>query len=147
MDLFKLKTMIDSCDFSRSESSCIRISGDECIWLDIFNIVKKKKNNTRWYRGSQANSQYLFIYLFFVRVSRREHGDPQIEELNIGEASEPEGRGTGECSSRIVPQGGARAPLDSHSGLQQQQKTFHIISSDCLNMKSPCKCARKINNM
>lgn len=30
------------------------------------------------------------------RVSRREHGDPQIEELNIGEAAEPEGRGTGE---------------------------------------------------
>lgn len=30
-------------------------------------------------------------------MSRREHGDPQIEELNVGEASEPEGRGTGEC--------------------------------------------------
>lgn len=30
------------------------------------------------------------------RVSRREHGDPQIEELNVGEASEPDGRGTGE---------------------------------------------------
>lgn len=29
-------------------------------------------------------------------MSRREHGDPQIEELNIGEAAEPEGRGTGE---------------------------------------------------
>ncbi|TKS85610.1 Cartilage acidic protein 1 ASPIC [Collichthys lucidus] len=28
-------------------------------------------------------------------VSRREHGDPQIEELNVGEASEPDGRGTG----------------------------------------------------
>ncbi|MEQ2301313.1 Cartilage acidic protein 1, partial [Ameca splendens] len=28
-------------------------------------------------------------------VSRREHGDPQIEELNIGEAAEPDGRGTG----------------------------------------------------
>lgn len=30
-------------------------------------------------------------------MSRREHGDPQIEELNVGEASEPDGRGTGEC--------------------------------------------------
>lgn len=30
-------------------------------------------------------------------MSRREHGDPQIEEMNVGEASEPEGRGTGEC--------------------------------------------------
>ncbi|KAK6328524.1 hypothetical protein J4Q44_G00005020 [Coregonus suidteri] len=28
-------------------------------------------------------------------VTRREHGDPQIEELNVGEAAEPEGRGTG----------------------------------------------------
>uniref|UniRef100_A0A4W4E3N3 EGF-like calcium-binding domain-containing protein n=2 Tax=Electrophorus electricus TaxID=8005 RepID=A0A4W4E3N3_ELEEL len=39
------------------------------------------------YRGSSANRLF--------RVSRREHGDPQIEEMNIGEASEPEGRGTG----------------------------------------------------
>ncbi|XP_017268259.1 cartilage acidic protein 1 isoform X2 [Kryptolebias marmoratus] len=39
------------------------------------------------YRGSSANRLF--------RVSRREHGDPQIEELNIGEAAEPEGRGTG----------------------------------------------------
>ncbi|XP_065153568.1 cartilage acidic protein 1 [Paramisgurnus dabryanus] len=39
------------------------------------------------YRGPSANRLF--------RVSRREHGDPQIEELNIGEAAEPEGRGTG----------------------------------------------------
>ncbi|CAB1429205.1 unnamed protein product [Pleuronectes platessa] len=39
------------------------------------------------YRGPSANRLF--------RVSRREHGDPQIEELNIGKASEPEGRGTG----------------------------------------------------
>uniref|UniRef100_A0AAR2LYB1 Cartilage acidic protein 1b n=1 Tax=Pygocentrus nattereri TaxID=42514 RepID=A0AAR2LYB1_PYGNA len=39
------------------------------------------------YRGASANRLF--------RVSRREHGDPQIEELNIGEAAEPEGRGTG----------------------------------------------------
>ncbi|CAB1312866.1 unnamed protein product, partial [Coregonus sp. 'balchen'] len=31
----------------------------------------------------------------YGRVTRREHGDPQIEELNVGEAAEPEGRGTG----------------------------------------------------
>lgn len=36
------------------------------------------------------------MWCYFDRVSRREHGDPQIEELNIGEAAEPEGRGTGE---------------------------------------------------
>uniref|UniRef100_A0A9J8CKT0 Cartilage acidic protein 1 n=2 Tax=Cyprinus carpio TaxID=7962 RepID=A0A9J8CKT0_CYPCA len=34
-------------------------------------------------------------------VSRREHGDPQIEELNIGEAAEPEGRGTGAAVTDI----------------------------------------------
>ncbi|XP_051946216.1 cartilage acidic protein 1-like [Xyrauchen texanus] len=39
------------------------------------------------YRGPSANRLF--------RVSRREHGDPQIEELNIGEAAEPDGRGTG----------------------------------------------------
>ncbi|KAK9964158.1 hypothetical protein ABG768_005356 [Culter alburnus] len=39
------------------------------------------------YRGPSANRLF--------RVSRREHGDPQIEELNVGEAAEPEGRGTG----------------------------------------------------
>uniref|UniRef100_A0A668TBE4 EGF-like calcium-binding domain-containing protein n=1 Tax=Oreochromis aureus TaxID=47969 RepID=A0A668TBE4_OREAU len=39
------------------------------------------------YRGPSANRLF--------RYSRREHGDPQIEELNIGEAAEPEGRGTG----------------------------------------------------
>lgn len=30
-------------------------------------------------------------------VIRREHGDPLIEELNPGDALEPEGRGTGEA--------------------------------------------------
>ncbi|KAF5910229.1 cartilage acidic protein 1, partial [Clarias magur] len=39
------------------------------------------------YRGSSANRLF--------RVSRRENSDPHIEELNIGEAAEPEGRGTG----------------------------------------------------
>lgn len=39
------------------------------------------------YRGPSANRLF--------RVSRREHTDPLIEELNIGDAAEPEGRGTG----------------------------------------------------
>ncbi|XP_077586241.1 cartilage acidic protein 1 isoform X1 [Stigmatopora nigra] len=45
------------------------------------------------YRGPSANRLF--------RVSRREHGDPQIEELNIGEASEPEGRGTGAVATDL----------------------------------------------
>ncbi|KAG9341073.1 hypothetical protein JZ751_019827, partial [Albula glossodonta] len=39
------------------------------------------------YRGASANRLF--------RVSRRDHADPLIEELNIGEAAEPDGRGTG----------------------------------------------------
>ncbi|XP_026302333.1 cartilage acidic protein 1 [Piliocolobus tephrosceles] len=39
------------------------------------------------YRSSSANRLF--------RVIRREHGDPLIEELNPGDALEPEGRGTG----------------------------------------------------
>ncbi|KAK6482134.1 cartilage acidic protein 1-like isoform X1 [Huso huso] len=39
------------------------------------------------YRGSSANRIF--------RVSRRDHADPLIEELNVGEAAEADGRGTG----------------------------------------------------
>ncbi|XP_061083584.1 cartilage acidic protein 1 [Conger conger] len=39
------------------------------------------------YRGATANRLF--------RVSRREHADPLIDELNVGEAAEPDGRGTG----------------------------------------------------
>ncbi|XP_006033800.1 cartilage acidic protein 1 [Alligator sinensis] len=39
------------------------------------------------YRGSSANRLF--------RVVRREHSDPIVEELNPGDALEPEGRGTG----------------------------------------------------
>ncbi|XP_068806025.1 cartilage acidic protein 1 isoform X3 [Struthio camelus] len=39
------------------------------------------------YRGSSANRLF--------RLVRREHSDPAVEELNPGDALEPEGRGTG----------------------------------------------------
>uniref|UniRef100_A0A8D0H874 Cartilage acidic protein 1 n=1 Tax=Sphenodon punctatus TaxID=8508 RepID=A0A8D0H874_SPHPU len=39
------------------------------------------------YRGPSANRLF--------RIARREHADPAIEELNPGDALEPEGRGTG----------------------------------------------------
>ncbi|KAJ8361418.1 hypothetical protein SKAU_G00179430 [Synaphobranchus kaupii] len=39
------------------------------------------------YRGASPNRLF--------RVSRRDHADPLIEELNVGEAAEPDGRGTG----------------------------------------------------
>lgn len=41
------------------------------------------------------------VMLCLCRVSRREHADPQIEELNIGEAAEPGGRGTGNLIKTI----------------------------------------------
>lgn len=34
-----------------------------------------------------------------LRVSRRANADPVIEELNVGDAAEPQGRGTGRPSS------------------------------------------------
>lgn len=33
--------------------------------------------------------------MFVCRVSRRSNADPLIEELNVGDAVEPQGRGTG----------------------------------------------------
>lgn len=33
-----------------------------------------------------------------LRVSRRANADPLIEELNVGDAAEPQGRGTGRLS-------------------------------------------------
>lgn len=39
----------------------------------------------------------------FYSVIRREHGDPLIEELNPGDALEPEGRGTGKATSSAQP--------------------------------------------
>lgn len=59
----------------------------------------------------------MFAVFLCDRVSRREHGDPQIEELNIGEAAEPEGRGTGESlgNSTSRPLGGAKAPRQNFS--------------------------------
>lgn len=41
--------------------------------------------------------------LLSCRVIRREHGDPLIEELNPGDALEPEGRGTGEGTWGLQP--------------------------------------------
>lgn len=49
----------------------------------------------------------------FYSVIRREHGDPLIEELNPGDALEPEGRGTGKATqlstTHTLGQGEARS--------------------------------------
>lgn len=49
----------------------------------------------------------------FYSVIRREHGDPLIEELNPGDALEPEGRGTGKATQistiHTLGQRGARS--------------------------------------
>lgn len=36
--------------------------------------------------------------MFVHRVSRRADADPLIQELNVGDAAEPQGRGTGQPS-------------------------------------------------
>lgn len=53
----------------------------------------------------------------FYSVIRREHGDPLIEELNPGDALEPEGRGTGK-----TPEGCSASPqLSSWEGRARSQ--------------------------
>lgn len=56
----------------------------------------------------------LALTLVPCRIVRREHSDPVIEELNPGDAMEPEGRGTGEsltlhpcCRAPLTPRGWA----------------------------------------
>lgn len=51
-------------------------------------------------RNGDAFGELSFVYELFShrpvgRVSRRAHADPLIEELNVGDAEEPLGRGTG----------------------------------------------------
>lgn len=62
-------------------------------------------------------------------MSRREHGEPQIEELNIGEATEPEGRGTGECSrTDDLSDNSAVRSEEKQSMTQASQLMFHHLS-------------------
>lgn len=93
-------------------------------------------------------------------MSRRDSGDPQIEELNVGEASEPEGRGTGECGradSCLTTQhvkcllfqhlttGWHHSPTMDLSSLMRFKKEkknhiimFHMISS--MTVETLCLC-------
>lgn len=50
------------------------------------------------------------------RLIRREHSDPIVEELNPGDALEPEGRGTGGCcrAGLAHAEGGAASPGCCH---------------------------------
>lgn len=48
---------------------------------------------------------YKIVYLLTLsdpRVSRRTGADPSIEELNVGDAAEPHGRGTGQNRGLIL---------------------------------------------
>lgn len=65
-------------------------------------------------------------------VIRREHGDPLIEELNPGDALEPEGRGTGEGTegsglyptSWLCPLPGVRAEREEPWGTARQRQRW-----------------------
>jgi len=81
-------------------------------------------------------------------VSRREHGDPQIEELNIGEAAEPEGRGTGKHGKTLTinnmhsPSTFFDSPM-KYYGIQHSfamNNTFMKLSHDCQNGENTALC-------
>uniref|UniRef100_A0AAQ5YZA3 EGF-like calcium-binding domain-containing protein n=1 Tax=Amphiprion ocellaris TaxID=80972 RepID=A0AAQ5YZA3_AMPOC len=76
------------------------------------------------YRGPSANRLF--------RVSRREHGDPQIEELNVGEASEPEGRGTGAVATDFDGDGRLEL-LVSHGESAAQPLSVYKVNQGTAN--------------
>ncbi|XP_042358746.1 cartilage acidic protein 1 [Plectropomus leopardus] len=76
------------------------------------------------YRGPSANRIF--------RVSRREHGDPQIEELNVGEASEPEGRGTGAVATDFDGDGRLEL-LISHGESAAQPLSIYKVNQGATN--------------
>uniref|UniRef100_A0A671W1I0 Cartilage acidic protein 1 n=1 Tax=Sparus aurata TaxID=8175 RepID=A0A671W1I0_SPAAU len=71
------------------------------------------------YRGPSANRLF--------RVSRREHGDPQIEELNVGEASEPEGRGTGAVATDFDGDGRLELLVSHGESAAQPLSVYKVI--------------------
>uniref|UniRef100_A0A8D3D4Q9 Cartilage acidic protein 1 n=2 Tax=Scophthalmus maximus TaxID=52904 RepID=A0A8D3D4Q9_SCOMX len=77
------------------------------------------------YRGPSANRLF--------RVSRREHGDPQIEELHVGEASEPEGRGTGESVATDFDGDGRLELLVSHGESAAQPLSVYKVNQGSTN--------------
>ncbi|XP_034041318.1 cartilage acidic protein 1 [Thalassophryne amazonica] len=76
------------------------------------------------YRGSSANRLF--------RVSRREHGDPQIEELNVGDAAEPEGRGTGAVATDFDGDGRLEL-LVSHGESAAQPLSVYKVNQGAAN--------------
>ncbi|XP_028982766.1 cartilage acidic protein 1 isoform X1 [Betta splendens] len=76
------------------------------------------------YRGPSANRLF--------RVSRREHGDPQIEEVNVGEASEPEGRGTGAVATDFDGDGRLEL-LVSHGESAAQPLSVYKVKQGAAN--------------
>uniref|UniRef100_A0A8C6UHG5 Cartilage acidic protein 1b n=1 Tax=Neogobius melanostomus TaxID=47308 RepID=A0A8C6UHG5_9GOBI len=76
------------------------------------------------YRGPSANRLF--------RVSRREHGDPQIEELNVGEAAEPQGRGTGAVATDFDGDGRLEL-LVSHGESAAQPLSIYKVNHGATN--------------
>ncbi|XP_005885449.1 PREDICTED: cartilage acidic protein 1 isoform X1 [Myotis brandtii] len=69
------------------------------------------------HRSSSANRLF--------RVTRREHGDPLIEELNPGDALEPEGRGTGGVVTDFDGDGMLDLILSHGESMAQPLSVFH----------------------
>lgn len=63
----------------------------------------------------------------FYSVIRREHGDPLIEELNPGDALEPEGRGTGKTmKATAVPRSSAQSIPVGREGQEVRQPVLSL---------------------
>ncbi|XP_069394424.1 cartilage acidic protein 1 isoform X1 [Paralichthys olivaceus] len=88
------------------------------------------------YRGPSANRLF--------RVSRREHGDPQIEELNVGEASEPEGRGTGAVATDFDGDGRLEL-LVSHGESAAQPVSVYKVNQVSVSILKTSSCQQKHN--
>ncbi|KAJ8248391.1 hypothetical protein GJAV_G00241530 [Gymnothorax javanicus] len=76
------------------------------------------------YRGASSNRLF--------RVSRREHSDPLIEELNVGEAAEPDGRGTGAAATDLDGDGQLDL-LVSHGESAAQPISVYRVSQGSSN--------------
>ncbi|XP_048362251.1 cartilage acidic protein 1 isoform X1 [Sphaerodactylus townsendi] len=74
------------------------------------------------YRGSSANRLF--------RISRREHADPAIEELNPGDALELEGRGTGGAVVDFDGDGSLDLILSHGESMAQPLSVFRANQGD-----------------
>lgn len=75
--------------------------------------------------------------MFVCRVSRRADADPLIQELNVGDAAEPEGRGTGQLS--LKPE---RKTLDNIFFISFIMKCYNLLG--ICDISASCQFGRDL---